>query len=138
MLEDQDEDIVYDGPLVILTSRLTASASEIVAGAMKDYGRAVIVGDDHTFGKGTVQSFIHQPGRLGAIKVTTALFFRPGGASTQHEGVAADVVLPSVFATDDLGERYTPYSLNSQRISPFIEKSATSRVRAVDRATGRR
>ncbi len=122
VLEDHDEDIIYDGPLVILTSRLTASASEIVAGAMKDYGRAVIVGDDHTFGKGTVQSFVHQPGRLGAIKVTTALFFRPGGASTQHEGVAADVVLPSIFATEDLGERYTPYSLTSQMIPPFLEK----------------
>ncbi len=64
-LADRDEDIVYDGPLVILTSRITASASEIVAGAMQDYGRAVIVGDDHTFGKGTVQSYVNQPGRLG-------------------------------------------------------------------------
>lgn len=120
VLEDDDEDIVYDGPLVILTSRITASASEIVAGAMKDYGRAVIVGDDHTFGKGTVQSYVNQPGRLGAIKVTTALFFRPGGNSTQHSGVAADVVLPSLFATEDLGERYTPYSLKSQMIRPFL------------------
>jgi carboxyl-terminal processing protease len=126
VLEDDDEDIVYDGPLVILTSRITASASEIVAGAMKDYGRAVIVGDDHTFGKGTVQSYVNQPGRLGAIKVTTALFFRPGGASTQHEGVAADIVLPSLFATDDLGERYTPYSLKSQMIRPFL--SSPTRV----------
>ena len=126
MLEDDDADIVYDGPLVILTSRITASASEIVAGAMKDYGRAVIVGDDHTFGKGTVQSYVNQPGRLGAIKVTTALFFRPGGASTQHEGVAADIVLPSLFATDDLGERYTPYSLKSQMIRPFL--SSQTRV----------
>jgi carboxyl-terminal processing protease len=125
VLEDLDEDIIYDGPLVILTSRLTASASEIVAGAMKDYGRAVIVGDDHTFGKGTVQSFIHQPGRLGAIKVTTALFFRPGGASTQHEGVSSDIILPSIFATDDLGERYTPYSLTSQMILPFLEPQTT-------------
>ncbi len=122
VLEDQDEDIVYDGPLVILTSRLTASASEIVAGAMKDYGRAIIVGDDHTFGKGTVQSFIHQPGRLGAIKVTTALFFRPGGTSTQHEGVASDIVLPSIFATEDLGERFTKYSLKSQVIQPFLDR----------------
>lgn len=120
VLADQDADIAWKGPLVILTSRITASASEIVAGAMKDYGRAVIVGDDHTFGKGTVQSFVHQPGRLGAIKVTTALFFRPGGASTQHDGVAADVVLPSLFATDDLGERYTPYSLKTQVIPPFL------------------
>jgi carboxyl-terminal processing protease len=122
VLEDNDEDIVYDGPLVILTSRLTASASEIVAGAMKDYGRAVIVGDDHTFGKGTVQSFVHQPGRLGAIKVTTALFFRPAGASTQHDGVSADIVLPSLFATDELGERYAPYSLRTQMIPPFLTK----------------
>ncbi|MBW2495768.1 MAG: carboxy terminal-processing peptidase, partial [Deltaproteobacteria bacterium] len=121
VLEDPDEDLVYDGPLVILTSRITASASEIVAGALKDYDRAVIVGDDHTFGKGTVQSFVHQPGSLGAIKVTTALFFRPGGASTQHSGVAADVVLPSLFATDDLGEQYTPYSLKSQEIPAFLE-----------------
>lgn len=120
VLADQDADIAWSGPLVILTSRITASASEIVAGAMKDYGRAVIVGDDHTFGKGTVQSFVHQPGRLGAIKVTTALFFRPGGSSTQHDGVAADVVLPSLFATKDLGERYTPYSLESQVIPPFL------------------
>ena len=81
----------------------------------------MIVGDDHTFGKGTVQSYINQPGRLGALKVTTQLFFRPGGASTQHAGVAADVVLPSIFASDDLGERYTPYSLGAQSIEPFLE-----------------
>lgn len=120
VLPDQDASIAWAGPLVILTSRITASASEIVAGALKDYHRAVIVGDDHTFGKGTVQSFVNQPGRLGAIKVTTALFFRPGGTSTQHDGVAADVVLPSLFATDDLGERYTPYSLKPQVIPPFL------------------
>ena len=123
VLSDEDEDIVYDGPLVILTSRITASASEIVAGAMKDYGGACTVGEDHTVGKGTVQSFVHQQKGLGAIKVTTALFFRPGGASTQHAGVAADIVLPSLFATDDLGERYTPYSLGSQKITPFLGKT---------------
>jgi len=121
---DPDPAIIYDGPLVILTSRITASASEIVAGALQDYGRAVIVGDDHTFGKGTVQSYVNQPGGLGALKVTTNLFFRPGGASTQHAGVAADVVLPSIFATDDLGERYTPYSLKGQQIPPFLGETA--------------
>jgi carboxyl-terminal processing protease len=120
VLEDPDENIVYDGPIVVLTSRITASASEIVAGALKDYRRAVIVGDDHTFGKGTVQSFVHQPGRLGAIKVTTALFFRPGGRSTQHSGVAADIVLPSLLSTDDFGEQYEPYSLEGQSIPPFL------------------
>ncbi|HKK52429.1 MAG TPA: carboxy terminal-processing peptidase, partial [Myxococcota bacterium] len=117
----------------ILTSRVTASASEIVAGAMKDYRRAVIVGDDHTFGKGTVQSFVHQPGRLGAIKVTTALFFRPGGTSTQHAGVAADIVLPSLLATDELGERYAPYSLEGQMIPPFLGP-AFQRMSTEDRA----
>lgn len=124
VLSDQDPDSIYNGPLVILTSRITASASEIVAGALQDYGRAVIVGDDHTFGKGTVQSYVNQPGRLGALKVTTALFFRPGGASTQHEGVAADIVLPSLFATEDLGERYTPYSLKAQMIPAFLENAS--------------
>ena len=119
-MADLYPDTVYDGPLVILTSRITASASEIVAGAMQDYGRAVIVGDDHTFGKGTVQSYVDQPGKLGALKVTTALFFRPGGESTQHSGVSADVILPSLFATDEFGERYSPYSLESQTITPFL------------------
>ena len=119
-MADPYPDTVYDGPLVILTSRITASASEIVAGAMQDYGRAVIVGDDHTFGKGTVQSYVDQPGKLGALKVTTALFFRPGGESTQHSGVSADIILPSLFATDEFGERYTPYSLGSQTITPFL------------------
>ncbi len=135
-MHDLYPDIVYDGPLVILTSRITASASEIVAGAMQDYGRAIIVGDDHTFGKGTVQSYVDQPGRLGALKVTTALFFRPGGESTQHSGVAADIVLPSIFATDELGERYTEYSLGSQTITPFLgTTSALSRLSGFGRAT---
>ena len=92
------------GPLVVLTSRVSASASEILAGALKDYRRAVIVGDDHTFGKGTVQSLDPLPPGLGALKITTGLFFRPGGTSTQHSGVAADVVMPS-FLTEDVGER---------------------------------
>jgi len=121
VMRDPDEDIVYDGPMVVLTSRVSASASEIVAGALKDYRRAVVVGDDHTFGKGTVQNFVELPGGLGGLKVTTALFFRPGGASTQHEGVASDIIVPSLFATDDLGEKTQPYSLPSQRIKPFLE-----------------
>jgi carboxyl-terminal processing protease len=100
---------------------VSASASEIVAGALKDYNRAVVVGDDHTFGKGTVQSMVPLPEGLGALKVTTALFFRPGGKSTQHAGVGADVVLPSIFATDDFGEAHQTYSLPSQSIPAFIE-----------------
>jgi len=126
VLEDPDEDIVYDGPIVVLTSRITASASEIVAGALKDYRRAVIVGDDHTFGKGTVQSFVHQPGRLGAIKVTTALFFRPGGASTQHSGVAADIVLP--FCSRP--------TISANATSPTRSKASRSRPSSGRRSCG--
>ncbi len=120
ILRDKDDSVVYGGPMVVLTSRISASASEIVAGALKDYRRAVIVGDDHTFGKGTVQSIVPlQPG-LGALKVTTAMFYRPGGASTQKAGVQADVGIPALSATEDFGEAYQPFSLPMQRIQPFL------------------
>ena len=125
VLRDPDDSLLYDGPMVLLTSRVSASASEIVAGAMKDYRRAVVVGDDHTFGKGTVQSMVPLPRDLGALKVTTAVFFRPGGRSTQHEGVSADIVFPSLYAAGELGEKYQDYSLPSQQIAPFLDESST-------------
>ncbi len=121
VLRDPDDSLLYDGPMVLLTSRVSASASEIVAGAMKDYRRAIVVGDDHTFGKGTVQSMVNLPKDLGALKVTTALFFRPGGASTQHKGVKADIVFPSIYSANELGEKHQDYSLPSQTISAFLE-----------------
>jgi carboxyl-terminal processing protease len=120
VLDDPDEGILWDGPLVVLTSRLSASGSEIVAGALRDYQRALIVGDDHTFGKGTVQSIINLPPGLGALKVTTALFFRPGGESTQHDGVDAHIVIPSPYATESFGERTQPYSLAGSTIDGFL------------------
>jgi carboxyl-terminal processing protease len=126
ILADRDDDILYSGPMVVHTSRVSASASEILAGALKDYHRAVIVGDDHTFGKGTVQTVSQLPGKNGALKVTTALFFRPGGTSTQHDGVDADVILPSVLSGDDYGERSQRYSLPSQKTSPFLGDSANA------------
>ena len=119
VLKDPAGGVIFDGPMVVLTSRISASASEIVAGAMKDYGRAVLVGDDHTFGKGTVQSMHPLPEGLGALKVTTALFFRPGGFSTQLRGVSADVVIPSVLAVRDVGEEFHDYSLAGASIEPF-------------------
>lgn len=124
VLEDPDGRLVWGGPLVLLTSRVSASASEILAGAMKDYRRAVVVGDAHTFGKGTVQSLIPLRPGLGALKITTGLFFRPGGSSTQHEGVAADVVLPSVLTEDLVGERTQPHSLKVAGIESFLSQSA--------------
>ena len=121
VLEDADEEVFWDGPMVVLTSRISASASEIVAGALKDYKRAVIVGDDHTFGKGTVQSMVPLRDGLGALKVTTALFFRPGGQSTQNGGVNADILVPSGFATNDFGEAHQDYSLPNQTIKSFLK-----------------
>ena len=124
ILSDNDERVLYTGPMVVHTSRVSASASEILAGALKDYGRAVIVGDDHTFGKGTVQTVSQLPGENGALKVTTALFFRPGGRSTQHSGVDADVVLPSLLASDDYGEKTQRFSLPPQQTQPFLGDEA--------------
>lgn len=111
---------VYTGPLVVLTNRLSASASEIFAGAMADYGRALIVGDKTTFGKGTVQvprslkdfmPYLRGRDDCGMIKVTTQKFYRVGGASTQLKGVESDLVLPMVTAGLRIGEGEQDYVL---------------------------
>ncbi len=112
VLSADENDATYDGPLVILTSTLSASASEIFAGALQDYGRAVIVGDHHTFGKGTVQQLIPVDrflqflsgggGEGGALKLTIQKFYRVAGGSTQFRGVTSDVALPSLFDRDDI------------------------------------
>ncbi|MEO5914213.1 MAG: carboxy terminal-processing peptidase [Luteolibacter sp.] len=113
--KDRDGKVAYDGPLVVLTSRFSASASEIVAGALQDYGRAVVVGDTSTFGKGTVQTIVpldrimQGQGLIpnadpGALKVTISKFYRPSGKSTQLEGVKADVVIPSLSDFPEIGE----------------------------------
>jgi carboxyl-terminal processing protease len=126
MLRDPNKKTVYAGPLVVLTSRASASASEILAGALKDYQRAVIVGDDHTFGKGTVQTVVPLPEGLGAIKVTTALFFRPGGFSTQRSGVRSDVTIPSLLNTDEFGEKSHPHALPPQKVDAFLAAKANA------------
>ena len=111
---DPDPGIAYTGPLMVLTSRQSASASEIFAAALQDYGRAVIVGDKNTFGKGTVQTIL-EIGRFtsllgsrsqddGALKLTIQKFYRVAGGSTQLHGVASDIVLPSLSDLPELGE----------------------------------
>jgi carboxyl-terminal processing protease len=130
ILADRDDDILYSGPMVVYISRVSASASEILAGALKDYGRAVIVGDDHTFGKGTVQTVSQLPADNGALKITTALFFRPGGRSTQHSGVGADIVLPSTLSSDDYGEKSQRYSLPPEETTPFLGDAANAEAGA--------
>lgn len=119
VLSDEDPETQFSGPLVVLTSRFSASASEIFAGALKDYGRAVVVGSDHTFGKGTVQVLSGIPG-IGAMKVTTGMFFLPGGKSTQHAGVSSHLHLPPLYNFEEIGEAALDYSLPPQSISPFI------------------
>lgn len=124
ILSDEDPKIVYNGPLMILTTRQSASASEIFAGAMKDYKRALIVGGDHTYGKGSVQVLNPLPLSLGAMKLTTQMFYLPAGASTQHAGVAADIALPSYLDSDDLGEQYMDYALPPAKTEAFLSMDA--------------
>ena len=112
--KDNDPAELYDGPLIVLVSRYSASASEIFAGALQDYGRAVIVGDTSTHGKGTVQTLtqiapylrnLNTTNDPGALKVTIRKFYRPSGSSTQLKGVASDIVLPSIEnLREDIGE----------------------------------
>tara|TARA_R110000796_G_scaffold250788_4_gene380776 strand:+ start:149139 stop:151268 length:2130 start_codon:yes stop_codon:yes gene_type:complete len=124
--DDIDERIQWDGPLVILVNELSASASEILAAAMQDYKRAVIIGSKQTFGKGTVQNVIpldrivrsNDQGDLGAIKLTTQKFYRINGGSTQLEGVKSDVVVPDRYSYIDLGERDQQNPLAWDKISP--------------------
>ena len=124
--EDKDERIQWDGPLVILVNELSASASEILAAAMQDYKRAVVLGSKQTFGKGTVQNVIpldnivrsNEHGDLGAIKITTQKFYRINGGSTQLEGVKSDIVVPDRYSYIDLGEKDQENPLGWDRISP--------------------
>lgn len=113
----------YRGPVVVLINRLSASASEIFTGALQDYGRGIVVGDDHTYGKATVQivqelrSLFRQSGS-GAIKVTQSKFYRPGGSSNQLVGVKSDVVVPSLLTAYDMGEAELDYALPPDYIMP--------------------
>jgi carboxyl-terminal processing protease len=119
--DDPNRGVFYDGPLIVLTSRFSASASEILAGALQDYGRALIVGDSSTHGKGTVQ-MVNPLARFvvsrtltndpGALKITIKKFYRPSGASTQKKGVVPDIILPSLANEHkDIGETALENSL---------------------------
>jgi carboxyl-terminal processing protease len=124
VIDDKDEGALFNGPLLVLVSRSSASASEILAGALKDYRRAIVAGSDHTFGKASVQVIVPLASDIGAIKVTTAMFFLPAGESTQRQGVAADIHIPTVFDDLDIGESSLKYALAPQSISPFMGSNA--------------
>ncbi len=136
---DTDDAELYGGPLMVLTSRFSASASEILAGALKDYGRALIVGDESTFGKGTVQTVVPLARVMdenhlvhtfdpGALKVTIQKFYRPSGASTQLKGVKADIVIPSLTGVSGVGEAEMQNPLPWDHIPPsdFIREDHVS------------
>lgn len=115
---DNDPAIYYSGPLVVLIDRFSASASEILAGALKDYRRALIIGASNTFGKGTVQSYSELRRNMGAIKITTHIFYQPGGTSNQLNGIAPDILVPDMSSIWDISEAESKYPLKWQRIDP--------------------
>ncbi|RYD38901.1 MAG: tail-specific protease [Verrucomicrobiaceae bacterium] len=124
---------MYDGPMVVMTDKSSASASEILAGALQDYNRAVIVGDSSTFGKGTVQQMMDigrmlplfaARNRAGSLKMTIQKFYRPSGSSTQMDGVVPQVVLPSLTDALEIGERYLDNPLAHDRIRPAADFNA--------------
>ncbi len=140
--KDGDANVSWTGPLVVLTSQMSASASEIVAGAIKDYERGLIVGDHSTHGKGTVQSVqpLDRRGKLGALKLTIQQFYRPSGVSTQKKGVLADVELPSLTNVMDISESDMPFvmpygSINASMYPKlgFIDATALDRIRSASK-----
>jgi len=124
-LEDEERGVAWDGPLVVKISQMSASASEIFAGAIQDYGRGIIVGDPKTHGKGTVQTLMdlapymfgaNTKKSYGALKLTIQQFYLPDGRSTQLEGVSSDVVLPSITAKLDISESDLDYPLPVDKV----------------------
>ena len=126
ILKDNDPSIIWDGPLVILVNEFSASASEILAAALQDYNRAIILGSKQTYGKGTVQNIIdlnnvisgNTYGDLGSLKITTDKFYRINGGSTQLEGVKSDLIFPNRYSYIDIGEKDLENPLSWDKIDP--------------------
>lgn len=119
---DMDGKMAFDGPLIILTSKATASAAEIVAQALQDYGVAIIVGDEHTYGKGTIQSQTVTENQSSTyFKVTVGKYYTVSGKTPQIQGVRADLVVPSQFAHENIGEEYLDYPLQQDTIPPSYD-----------------
>ena len=126
VLRDNDPSILWDGPLVVLVNEFSASASEILAAALQDYNRAVILGSKQTYGKGTVQNIVdlnnvisgNTYGDLGSLKITTDKFYRVNGGSTQLEGVKSDIIFPNRYSYIDIGEKDLENPLSWDKIDP--------------------
>ncbi|MDD4787859.1 MAG: carboxy terminal-processing peptidase, partial [Pirellulales bacterium] len=132
-MDNDNGTIVWKGPLVVMISKFSASASEILAGAIQDYKRGLIVGDRTTHGKGTVQSLmdlgaqlfqgIQNAPSLGALKITMQQFYRPSGESTQNRGVVSDIELPSLTTHYDIGEADLDYAVPFDRVDPVRHRN---------------
>ena len=126
VLRDNDPSILWDGPLVVLVNEFSASASEILAAALQDYNRALILGSKQTYGKGTVQNIVdlnnvisgNTYGDLGSLKITTDKFYRVNGGSTQLEGVKSDIIFPNRYSYIDIGEKDLENPLSWDKIDP--------------------
>lgn len=137
VLTDDNPGVIYDGPLVVMVNEYSASASEILAAAIQDYNRGIIVGSNSSFGKGTVQRFYdldrflsgqylkYKP--LGAVKVTTQKFYRINGGSTQLHGVTPDIIIPDIYSFIETGEKEQEYVMTWDQINPveYIEWNST-------------
>lgn len=127
---DEDDDLLYNGPLMVLVDRNSASASEIFAGAIQDYGRGLVVGEP-TFGKGTVQTLVdlrrivRSDENFGRLRLTSAQFFRVLGGSTQHRGVTPDIVFPTAKGATEHGERGLDHAIPWASIKPAINQQGT-------------
>ncbi|MDF7806846.1 carboxy terminal-processing peptidase [Pontiellaceae bacterium B12219] len=123
VLPDADPTVEYDGPMIVLVNRLSASASEILAAALQDYKRAIIVGDKQTHGKGSVQTLMPLGDRKGSLKLTTAGFYRINGGSTQLKGVTPDIIIPSYLDVMDVGEDSLEHALPWDTVRPAMYRS---------------
>ena len=126
ILTDKNQSISYSGPLMITTSSLTASAAEIVTGALKAYRRCLVVGQSQSYGKGTVQQIIGLTGRLGALKITKGLYYIADGVSPQFDGVKSDIIVPSNLDAVMYGERYMPCALEAPKIDSHLSLETTT------------
>ncbi len=143
--EDPDTEIVFSKPIIVLTNKLTSSASEIFAGAIKDYQRGILIGDSRTYGKGTVLDvfplkrlleYIDQKFPAGVIKYESAMFYRINGDSTQQHGIKPDIVFPSLTEEMELGEKFNTNSLPWGKIAAdkhdIYEKDITTMIKKLD------
>lgn len=126
-LRDLDGKTAWDGPLIVLINRASASASEIVAQTLQDYGRAIIVGDDHSYGKGSFQTFTLNSGKqssvnpTGEYKVTRGRYYTVSGKSPQLVGVSSEIVVPGPLSESEIGEKFAKYPLETDSIKPNFE-----------------